>query len=557
MNVKLRAFLAGAAGAILAFGVVELIHGFYQLVPSITTAVSQRIIELTPGDLATAGIGALGKAATPILITSLIVFTVLSAGLLANLALRSGILALAGVSVFGAVALLAAFSEPFVAPLATIGAVLVALAAGTVSAAGLMQGSVLPAASESSQDDGKGSGKPEPQPFDGRSRETGAANIAVNRRNFLALTGAAAAAGATAFGVGRVLGGEDASAASSPGSLDSLGSASGGTTGGSTTGGATVPARQTLPPPPDAASINVEGMPELITPTDNFYLIDTAVSSPRINRDSWTVSVKGAVDNPIELSYDELISSFQIIEADVTMSCVSNEVGGGLISHGRWTGVRLSDVLEEAGMSRDKIRKASEQLVGRSVDGWTGGFRTETAFDGREALVAFGLNGDELPVKHGYPVRLVIPGLYGYVSATKWLQEIELTDWGFDAYWIKRGWSKTGPVKTQSRIDTVSGNDDLSAGTIPIGGVAWAPTRGISRVEVSTDDGETWNEARLAEQLDVDAWRQYVYEWDAEPGDYTIKVRATDGDGETQTNKKAPPIPSGATGYHTVNVSVA
>ena len=557
MNVKLRAFLAGAVGAILAFGVVELIHGFYQLVPSITTAVSQRIIELTPGDLATAGIGALGKAATPILITSLIVFTVLFAGLLANLALRSGILALVGVSVFGAVALLAAFSEPFVAPLATVAAVLVALAAGTASAAGLMQGSALPAASEASQDDGKGSGEPEPQPFDGRSRETGAANIAVNRRNFLALTGAAAAAGATAFGVGRALGGEDASAASSPGSLDSIGSTSGGTAGGSTTGGATVAARQTLPPPPDAASINVEGMPELITPTDNFYLIDTAVSSPRINRDSWTVSVKGAVDNPIELSYDELISSFQIIEADVTMSCVSNEVGGGLISHGRWTGVRLSDVLEEAGMSQDKIRKASEQLVGRSVDGWTGGFRTETAFDGREALVAFGLNGDELPVKHGYPVRLVIPGLYGYVSATKWLQEIELTDWGFDAYWIKRGWSKTGPVKTQSRIDTVSGNDDLSAGTVPIGGVAWAPTRGISRVEVSTDDGETWNEARLAEQLDVDAWRQYVYEWDAEPGDYTIKVRATDGNGETQTNKKAPPIPSGATGYHTVNVSVA
>ena len=328
MNVKLRAFLAGAIGAILAFGIVELVHGLYQLVPSITTAVSQRIIELTPGDLATAGIGALGKAATPVLITTLIIFTILFAGLLANLALRSGILALAGVSVFGAVALLAAFSEPFVAPLATVVAVLVALAVGTASAAGLMYGSALPAASEASQEGDKGSGEPEPQPFTGRSRETGAANIAVNRRNFLALAGAATAAGATAFGVGRVLGGEGVATASSPGSLESVGSASGGATGGGTTGGSTVAARTTLPPPPDAASISVQGMPELITPTEDFYLIDTAVSSPRINRDSWTLSVKGAVDNPIELSYDELVSSFQVIEADITMSCVSNEVGG-------------------------------------------------------------------------------------------------------------------------------------------------------------------------------------------------------------------------------------
>jgi DMSO/TMAO reductase YedYZ molybdopterin-dependent catalytic subunit len=244
-------------------------------------------------------------------------------------------------------------------------------------------------------------------------------------------------------------------------------------------------------------------------------------------------------------------------EADITLSCVSNTVGGGLVSNGRWTGVLLSDVLAEAGMSRDKITRASQQLVGRSVDGFTAGFRTEIALDGREALVAFGLNGSELPIKHGYPMRLVVPGLYGYVSATKWLSEIELTSWDFDAYWIQRTWSKEGPVKTQSRIDTVKDGDQIQAGRVQVGGIAWAPHRGIERVELSTDGGETWNQARLANQLDLDSWRQWVYEWDARPGEYTLQVRATDGTGETQTAQEAPPHPSGATGYHSVGVTVA
>ena len=265
--------------------------------------------------------------------------------------------------------------------------------------------------------------------------------------------------------------------------------------------------------------------------------------------------MKGEIDNPIELSYSDLLS-LPTREADITLSCVSNEVGGRLVSNARWTGVLLSDVLKEAGLSRDKVSGASEQLVGRSVDGWTSGFPTDIAFDGREALVAFGMNGDELPVEHGYPVRLVVPGLYGYVSATKWLTEVELTDWSFDAYWIKRGWSKEGPIKTQSRIDTVKDGDKLSAGNTQIGGIAWAPARGIERVEVSTDYGETWNEATLATQLDVDAWRLWIYDWNAQPGEHTIKVRATDGNGETQTEVKAAPHPSGATGYHTVEITV-
>ena len=553
MNVRLRAFAAGAVGMVVVFGLVELVHGLYQLVPSVLTAVSQRIIELTPGDLATAGITAVGKAASPILISVVVILTLLFAGFLANLSLRSWLGALAGVIVLAAVALVAAFSEPFIDPTATILTVLGSLAVGTGVATFLLHASGLKAANEVVPEetrDAEGSEQqPSPQPFRGRYREAHSRDgVAVGRGAFLFLSGGAAVAGLAAGGVGRVLSSEEGSAVAGPGSNPLQPSQRGGPS-------TAVSEPQTLPAPPAETSLDVPRMPPLFTPNEDFYLIDTAISSPRINRDSWTLSIQGT-DNPIELSYDDLLG-LPTLEADITLSCISNEVGGGLISNARWTGVLLSDVLNEAGMSPDKITSATEQLVGRSADNWEAGFPSDLAFDGREALVAFGMNNEELPLKHGYPVRLVVPGLYGYVSATKWLTEIEFRDWDYDVYWIKRGWSKEGPIKTQSRIDTVRDGDRLSSGTVQIGGVAWAPTRGIERVEVSTDDGETWNDATLAAQLDADVWRQYVYDWGAQPGEYTLKVRATDGEGETQTEEEAAPIPSGATGYHTIEVTVA
>jgi DMSO/TMAO reductase YedYZ molybdopterin-dependent catalytic subunit len=295
------------------------------------------------------------------------------------------------------------------------------------------------------------------------------------------------------------------------------------------------------PPLPADADLTVEGLGPFVTPNADFYRIDTALVVPQVSRGSWSLKIHGMVDDPLELTFDDLLARPQV-ERHITLSCVSNPIGGDLIGNARWQGVLLRDILEEAG-----VQEGATQVVSRSIDGWTAGTPTEVIMDGRDALLAIAMNGEPLPARHGYPVRMVVPGLYGYVSATKWVTEIELTRWeDYDAYWVPRGWSKEGPIKTMSRIDTdqrVPGSDD-----VVVAGVAWAIHRGISRVQARVDGGP-WVEAELGGVPSVDTWVQWSARLRLPPGRHMVESRAFDGDGVPQTEQTAPVAPNGAQGY--------
>ncbi|MEV0127469.1 molybdopterin-dependent oxidoreductase [Dactylosporangium sp. NPDC050688] len=302
-----------------------------------------------------------------------------------------------------------------------------------------------------------------------------------------------------------------------------------------------------LPPQADA------GLPDLapfVTPNKDFYLIDTTLVVPQVSPDDWTLRIHGRVEKPLTLTFKELLAR-PMIERYVTLACVSNDVGGGLVGNAKWQGVRIADLLDEV-----RPKAGADQVVSRSVDGFTAGTPTALLRDGRDAMLAIAMNGEPLPIEHGFPVRMVVPGLYGYVSATKWLAELELTSFAdFDAYWIKRGWARKGPIKTQSRIDTPRDGSNPAAGPVTIAGVAWAQHRGISKVEVRVDDGP-WQEATLGAVPSIDTWRQWTLRWTATSGKHRLTVRATDNGGDTQTEAVAPPDPDGATGWHSVQVDV-
>jgi DMSO/TMAO reductase YedYZ molybdopterin-dependent catalytic subunit len=304
-------------------------------------------------------------------------------------------------------------------------------------------------------------------------------------------------------------------------------------------------ARRPLPPPQPDPADTIPGLSPRYVANGDFYRIDTALVVPSVTPSKWHLTVKGMVDHEITLSYADLLAR-PMIEADVTLSCVSNEVGGDLVGNARWLGCRLDDLLHEAGIHPD-----ADQVVGRSVDGFTAGFPVST-LDGRNALIAVGMNGEPLPVSHGYPARLVVPGLYGYVSATKWLSSIELTRFDqFEGYWVPLGWAALGPIKTESRID--GPRRTAASGPTVIAGVAWAPHRGISKVEVQVQ-GQDWMEATLDTSAGSDSWCQWWVKWDATPGRHAIRCRATDGTGVTQTEDRADPAPDGASGWHTISV---
>ncbi|EGD40726.1 putative molybdopterin oxidoreductase domain protein, partial [Nocardioidaceae bacterium Broad-1] len=302
-------------------------------------------------------------------------------------------------------------------------------------------------------------------------------------------------------------------------------------------------------PLPAGAELRIDGLTPHLTPVDDFYRIDIALLTPRVDIADYRLKIHGLVDNPVELTYEDLLA-MPLYERRVTICCVSNEVGGDLIGNATWTGVRIRDVLKRAGLDPD-----ADAVKSTGADGITIGTPLEALTDGRDSLLAIAQDGEPLTQDHGFPVRMVVPGLYGYVSATKWLTELEVTRFAdFRAYWTDRGWSAEGPIKTQCRID-LPGEDPDSAGEVTVAGVAWAQHRGVSKVEVRIDDGP-WQPATLAAEDSIDTWRQWTYRWDATEGEHRIQARAFDRTGTPQTGNEVPPAPDGATGYPTRTVTV-
>lgn len=310
-------------------------------------------------------------------------------------------------------------------------------------------------------------------------------------------------------------------------------------------------AARRAPALPAGVASTTPGVVPFVTPNGEFYRIDTALTIPRIDPATWTLRVHGMVDREVVLTLDQLLAE-DLVEAWVTLACVSNPVGGELISNAKWLGLPVRTLLERAG-----VQPGADMVLSTSVDGFTASTPLEVLTDDRDAILAVGMNDEPLPFAHGFPVRMVVPGLYGYVSATKWLAELEVTRFADrEAYWTVRGWSERGPVKTSTRLEVPREGATVPPGSVAVGGTAWAQHTGIAKVEVQVDDGP-WQEVDLADEAGIDTWRQWSWTWQAEPGEHLLRARATDSDGALQTEQEAGVVPDGATGWHTVQVFVS
>lgn len=510
-SAGLRAPVAGALGAVAGIGLSELVAGILGA-PSLLAAIGAAVIDNQPAgakDLVVALFGTNDKLALEALI---VVIAAVVGALLGALAVRrSFALAATGFGAFAIAGFLASLRSPAAAPTTAMIVALVAAIGGVQAMSFLLRTA--------------GAGR----------TMTGAPVAAVgpdwSRRGFLLRAGAVAVASSVAGLLGRRL-------------------LEGGTAGGGGAPPVALPAAAVTASIPPGAELSQAGLTPLVVPNDEFYRIDTALITPGVDAATWRLRIHGLVDRETTLTYAEL-AELPMIEQYVTIACVSNEVGGNLVGNAKWTGVRLREVLAIAG-----VQSSATQLVGRSVDGWTAGMPTAWVMDPRrEPMIALKMNDEPLPRAHGFPARLIIPGLFGYVSATKWLSELELTTLeGFNGYWIPLGWAKDGPILTQSRIDTPRNGQSLPAGRVAIAGVAWAPDRGVSKVEVAIDG--VWREATLSTPISDATWVQWLVAWDATPGPHAILVRATDGDGALQAAERTPPAPDGARGNHAIQVTI-
>ncbi|MFI5492636.1 molybdopterin-dependent oxidoreductase [Actinoplanes sp. NPDC051859] len=527
----LRAACAGIAAAAVALGVAEVVAVFTGAPSAPMLAVGAAVIDAVPGPVKDFAVSVFGGYDKIALITGTLILLTLYAAGVGIAALRSWRLAFFGVAVFTAIGVTAALTRHD----AGLTAAFPSVAAGVIAALALRRllapVASLPvvrgAAAESSAAPvvrGAAASSPAAQPS-GHA----APLSADSRRQFLVGVGVAAAAALVTGVSGRFLTSRRAVTAARS---------------------AVVLPPPVSPPPAVPPGAQAEGATAYVTSNADFYRIDTSLYPPQIDPANWELRIHGMVRNPITLSWEQLLRR-PMIARYVTLACVSNEVGGDLIGNALWLGVPVRELLDEVQPLPD-----ADQVVSRSTDGWTCGSPTAVLRDGRDALIAVGMNGQPLPVAHGFPARMVVPGLYGYVSACKWITEIELTRFtDFDAYWVPRGWSAQGPIKTQSRIDTPRDGATRKPGPVTVAGVAWAQHRGITKVEVQVDDG-LWAPASLAPTVSTDTWVQWSYRWDATPGSHTIRVRATDVDGQTQTAQRAPVAPDGATGWHSVKLNV-
>ena len=498
----------------MALGVSELVCGISGSGPSLISAVGTEFIDRFAASLKDLAIRLFGTNDKAALVTGIVIVCLAVGAAVGKGAVRRPWIAVAGFVAFGAIGLWSYLANPLgstatgviaavlstAAGIGTLFALLWLLGAGHLARGGAVGGAV--------------------------------GDRAASRRLFLTAAGSLAVLAAGASVLGRRLGRSDVvEQARSNTDLP--------------TPAGSPPATAPSGPFPD-----VPGLSSFVTPNDDFYRIDTALVVPQVDVADWKLTINGLVDNEVSFTYDELVAMADF-EETVTLQCVSNEVGGNLVGNATWQGVHLKTLLDEAG-----VKQEGTQIVGHSVDDFTAGFPTQIALDGRTAMVAVAMNGEPLSAIHGFPARLVVAGLYGYVSATKWLDSIYLVPWEeFDGYWVPRGWSKEGPIKVASRIDVPRSGATIDAGQQPIAGVAWHPDTGISAVEVQVDDGP-WMPAQLGDATSDETWVQWFVPWAATSGEHEIRVRATNTKGEVQTDQRADPAPDGATGWHTRTVRV-